>query len=118
MSKNFIAPGLVCLSSSVMVACDSGERRARVPKQTASALETTSMSWRVYRMWAPATPLTMVYSGMPFFSATSTVEVGQALRWMTVLIPASLALAISSSPSSSSPTALMAQPSVPFFIAW
>ena len=57
----------------------------------ASALETTSMSWRVYRMWSQATPLTMVYSGMPFFSATSTVEVGQALRWMTVLIPASLA---------------------------
>ena len=76
------------------------------------------MSWRVYRMWSQATPLTMVYSGMPFFSATSTVEVGQALRWMTVLIPASSALAISSSPSSSSPTALMAQPSVPFFIAW
>ena len=101
MSKNFIAPALACLSSSMIVSCVSGARRARVPKQIASACSTTSMSWRVYRMWSQATCSTIVYSGMPFLSATSTVLVGQALRWMMVWMPAFLASATSSSPSSS-----------------
>ena len=39
-------------------------------------------------MWSQATPLTMVYSGMPLRSSTSTVEVGHALRWMTAWMPA------------------------------
>ena len=102
----------------MIVSCDSGERRPSVPKQMASAFSTTSMSWRVYRMWSQATFLTIVYSGMPFLSATSTVPVGQALRWTIELMPAASVAASSSSPSSSSPTALMATPSAPFMEAW
>ena len=76
------------------------------------------MSWLVSSRWSQATPLTMVYSGMPFFKLTSTVEVGHALRWMMEWMPAFSASASSSSPSASSPTALIDQPSAPFIFAW
>ena len=91
----------------MIVSCDSGERSASVPKLTASACCTMSMSWCVYRMWSHATFGTIVYSGMPLRSATSTVPVGHALRCSTVWMPAFSVAIASSSPSSSSPTALI-----------